>query len=265
MSSGPSQPTVKRLYAVSGNQCAFPKCTTPLVDHASGKVTGRICHIKASKPGGPRYDASQSEEERHDFNNLVLMCPIHHDVIDSDEKSYTIERLKTIKNEHQSKVDEIKEMPDSIAIGFINNMKSNSITHGSIIFNQNQMGGQVAHSITNIGVQPRQISQAAANALISELKKYPIENITISCLLNDAETFQTASMIEQILKIAGWTTSGIAQVVYTELPRNVVLIASEEKESLTCLLNWLHNIGFNPIGIIRQDYKIPEIIIGTVL
>ena len=91
--TGPSVATVKRLFAVSGNRCAFPECALPLVDEASGKVTGRICHIKADSPGGPRYDPEQHNKERHGFANLVLMCPLHHDVIDSDAEAYTMERL----------------------------------------------------------------------------------------------------------------------------------------------------------------------------
>ena len=89
--AGPSAPTIKRLFAVSGNTCAFPGCNIPLVDATSGKVTARICHIKARQPGGPRYDAQQTEDERHAFENLVLMCPMHHDVIDSDAETYTVE------------------------------------------------------------------------------------------------------------------------------------------------------------------------------
>jgi len=88
--SGPTTATVKRLFAVSGNLCAFPKCQVPLVDLVSGKVTGRICHIKGRKPGSPRCDLRQTDAERHSFGNLVLMCPIHHDVIDADEASYTV-------------------------------------------------------------------------------------------------------------------------------------------------------------------------------
>jgi hypothetical protein len=45
--SGLSVATIKRLFAVSGNTCAYSGCANPLVDVASGKVTARICPIKA--------------------------------------------------------------------------------------------------------------------------------------------------------------------------------------------------------------------------
>jgi hypothetical protein len=47
--------TLKKLFALSGNVCAFPGCTAPIVDTEHGIVTGEICHIKARSPEGPRY------------------------------------------------------------------------------------------------------------------------------------------------------------------------------------------------------------------
>lgn len=98
----PTPATLKRLFAVSGNKCAFPDCTNLLVDPASGKVTARICHIKARRPSGPRYDPDQTHDERRAFENLILMCPIHHDIIDSDLELYTVERLQDIKARHEA-------------------------------------------------------------------------------------------------------------------------------------------------------------------
>jgi len=117
--AGPSVATVKRLFAVSGNRCAFPGCALPLVDEGSGKVTGRICHIKAESPGGPRYDAEQSEKKRHEFDNLVLMCPNHHDVIDSDVETYTVQKLLEIKTQHEARYAGGSQPSDDVARQFL--------------------------------------------------------------------------------------------------------------------------------------------------
>ena len=117
--AGPSVATVKRLFAVSGNRCAFPGCAVPLVDEASGKVTGRICHIKADSPGGPRYDPEQHNKERHGFANLVLMCPLHHDVVDSGVETYTVEKLLEIKARHEARYVGGAEPSDAIARQFL--------------------------------------------------------------------------------------------------------------------------------------------------
>lgn len=99
--NSPRQKTIKRIFAVSGNKCYFPNCNTPLVDKGIGTVTGEICHIKGKKPESSRYDPNQSDEERHGFDNLVLMCPLHHKLIDDDSDSYTISRLKEIKVDYE--------------------------------------------------------------------------------------------------------------------------------------------------------------------
>lgn len=151
--TAPRDKTKKRLFAVSGNKCYFPNCNTPLVDLESGTVTGEICHIKGKKSKSIRYDANQSDEERHGFDNLVLMCPIHHKIIEDDPDSYTVSRLEEIKKNHKQSNIGGEEPSDSITNLFILN-----VTDGSIIYTQNQKGGQVAHSIINIGYEDQDSS-----------------------------------------------------------------------------------------------------------
>ena len=264
--ASPSLKTIKRLFAVSGNRCAFPRCEIPLIDNLSGKVTGKICHIKTKKPTGPRYDPNQSDEERDAFENLLLMCPIHHDVIDADPESYGVSRLKEIKARHEALWAGGNEPSDDIAKQFLLNITSSTISHGSIIFTQRQMGGQVAHSIVNVGQQPRGVSQAAANALISELRKYPAENFEIAALMGDAETFNLAQILETILKHAGWSSSsGISQSLFSGLPRGVIIETAVEKPSLNILLNWLGQVGLKPQGFLKPDSKLTKIIVGTAI
>ncbi len=145
--SSPSIPTIKRLFALSGNQCAFSKCPIPIIEEDSNKVIGKICHIKAQSKKGPRYDENQSNEERHSFANLIF-CPIHHDVIDSDIESYTVERLLEMKQNHENNfVSSSKSIEDEIAKVLIEN---STITHfESSTVSNNQIGGQVAHNISN--------------------------------------------------------------------------------------------------------------------
>ena len=99
----PRSGTVKHLYAVSGNRCAFPGCPTPICDE-SGVIAGRICHIKAHKPRGPRHDDRQTDEERQGFENLILMCPTHHDLIDDPLMlgEFTVQRLLEMKATHEA-------------------------------------------------------------------------------------------------------------------------------------------------------------------
>ena len=72
-------------------------------------VVGKICHIKASNPRGPRYDPQQAAAERHGYDNLVLLCGKHHTVIDDDEEAYTVERLVKMKADHESRAARVDD------------------------------------------------------------------------------------------------------------------------------------------------------------
>lgn len=100
--NAPKQSTINKLFAVSSNQCAFPGCIS-MIFTLTDKALGEICHIKAQNPGGPRYDKNQSEEDRHSFGNLILLCRNHHREVDSDPKLYTIERLTEMKLAHEDR------------------------------------------------------------------------------------------------------------------------------------------------------------------
>jgi hypothetical protein len=120
----PRRATVVRLFAVSMNRCAFPGCSTPLIS-ATGVVVGQVAHINAQSAGGPRYDASQTTEQRHGFDNLILLCAVHHIEIDADGNLgvYTVERLSAIKQAHEEEAaasgQPLIDLPDAAISGLI--------------------------------------------------------------------------------------------------------------------------------------------------
>lgn len=127
----PSLQTVKRLFALSTNRCAFPTCISPIIA-PSGSVIGKICHINARSKGGPRYDAKQSDEERNSFANLVLMCGNHHDQIDKQPELYTAEVLREIKANHEKKGRiEIQPNDSVFATVLLNDYRQINITNNS--------------------------------------------------------------------------------------------------------------------------------------
>ncbi len=147
--TAPTRPTVKRLFAVSGNRCAFTRCATPIVDTHSGSILGEICHIKGERPSAKRYDKSQTASGRHGFDNLILLCPVHHKIIDDDDSTYTVEVLTEMKARHECK-QRPEKADDQLADKLIKRFTSYTLRQGSIITSKGQTGGQVAHSIKNI-------------------------------------------------------------------------------------------------------------------
>lgn len=98
--SAPTLATIKRLFALSGNSCAFPNCSVPLIEQ-SETVTGEICHIRAANPKGPRFDKTQTDAERHSSANLILLCSRHHKVIDSELDKYPVSILEEMKRSRE--------------------------------------------------------------------------------------------------------------------------------------------------------------------
>lgn len=103
-----SQQTLKILFALSGNQCAHPKCTNnviePATDNSDPAVIAQICHIYALSVDGPRGKADLTNEERNSPENLILLCPNHHTVVDKQFETYPAEKLKQWKRKHEVKV-----------------------------------------------------------------------------------------------------------------------------------------------------------------
>jgi hypothetical protein len=96
----PTEKTIKRLFALSGNNCAFPGCTSDIVESATA-AAGEICHIRAQRAGGPRFDSSRISEDLHAFENLMLLCPNHHGIIDGQPALFTVEALQQMKATHE--------------------------------------------------------------------------------------------------------------------------------------------------------------------
>lgn len=96
----PTSSTIKRLFALSGNVCAFPGCTQSIFENEN--TVGQVCHIEAAEEKGQRYNPDQSDEERRNFENLIVLCPTHH-AITNDVQKYTVPVLQKMKLEHESK------------------------------------------------------------------------------------------------------------------------------------------------------------------
>jgi len=98
--------TIKRLSTLSGNQCAAPDCTHPLIARDNETIISKICHIVPASDDGPRADPSlgMGVEELRSFDNLILLCDECHSMIDNmdNEHIYTVGVLTGWKKQHES-------------------------------------------------------------------------------------------------------------------------------------------------------------------
>ncbi len=96
--------TVKRLYALSGNQCAAPDCTCVLIARDGETVISKICHIEGASAGSVRWNPDMDDDQRRHFDNLILLCDECHCIIDNkeNEAKYPVALLKEWKKQHES-------------------------------------------------------------------------------------------------------------------------------------------------------------------
>ncbi|WP_282094405.1 ABC-three component system protein [Epibacterium ulvae] len=102
-----SKTTLKILFGMSGNECAEPACSQRVIasatDVSDEAVIAQIAHIYALSDDGPRGKKGLTEKERNHHSNLLLLCPTHHTVVDSQYESYPASDLLHWKHSHERK------------------------------------------------------------------------------------------------------------------------------------------------------------------
>lgn len=97
----PTKETIRELFVKSGNECAFPACKRRIID-GEGRFIAQVCHIEAAEPGGERFNAAMTNEERRQFTNLMLLCYEHH-VVTNNVDTYPVDKLVAMKKAHEDK------------------------------------------------------------------------------------------------------------------------------------------------------------------
>lgn len=178
------QSTIQRLYSRSGNICAFPGCEERFFLTEDAENISNICHIESAKPGGQRFNPSQTNEDRRHYDNLILLCANHHKTTD-DIKTYTVEVLKSMKREHEDLIDRRLRAQEEI------------YTTPSIL-------AEVIHKISN------SIDEILDTSSVEHLAPFNIEDkIDYNNILKYKDIFQEYSMFQ-----------GSINSVYIELEAN---------------------------------------------
>lgn len=123
--------SIKLLWSNAAGRCSFDGCSERLtVEQASEfapHTLGEMAHIKGNKPGSNRYDVKQSDEERDSYENLILLCPTHHTLVDKPENEsyYTVEKLHEMKTNHEAsisnrlnmqEIDNLEQLMDRLSV-----------------------------------------------------------------------------------------------------------------------------------------------------
>ncbi|MDO9043192.1 MAG: HNH endonuclease [Desulfocapsaceae bacterium] len=116
----------KILWAKSGNRCAI--CRHGLVvdetEKDSESVVGDECHIVSGAKDGPRHDPDYPAADIDSLSNLMLLCRVHHKMVDDQVETYTADVMRVIKSNHEKWVEtKLQDHPQipSISIKRISN------------------------------------------------------------------------------------------------------------------------------------------------
>lgn len=92
---------LKLLWTNSGGKCAFPNCNNDIICEDSNDILGIMAHIVGLQPDGPRGDKNYTGD-LNCYDNLILLCPYHHTLVDKMEDKYPTKKLIEMKNDHEN-------------------------------------------------------------------------------------------------------------------------------------------------------------------
>jgi hypothetical protein len=98
-----------RLWGKSAGRCEYTGCNSPLWLDPVTKAefnTAYIAHIIADKPTGPRGHPTLSPALRAEISNLMLLCDVHHRLIDKEDVAgHPVALLLGMKKRHEERVE----------------------------------------------------------------------------------------------------------------------------------------------------------------
>lgn len=95
----PSASTRRKLWAECIGYCENPDCLRYLFFNNNKFDFGELAHIIAASSGGARdtSPAEMSSQERATSDNIIVLCPTCHTMVDKDEESFSVDLLKSWK------------------------------------------------------------------------------------------------------------------------------------------------------------------------
>lgn len=104
----------RKLWASSGGYCGNPGCHCELLPFfESGKITNieEMAHIIGQKEDGPRGDDELPLNERDEFENIILLCPTCHTMVDKNPELFSKETIIQWKKNHQESIKALFIVP----------------------------------------------------------------------------------------------------------------------------------------------------------
>lgn len=156
---------LKKLWGRAAGRCSFKDCHEECIKDATEfdeeAVIGIIGHINSDKEDGPRYDPDYPKELLYTYENIMLLCPNHHALVDDQDSTYTAQELREWKKEHEARVKkscesampsvsftELEQVCDAIIFPPFQDVDTNSISYPITVtekMKKNELTDEILH------------------------------------------------------------------------------------------------------------------------
>jgi hypothetical protein len=162
----------KLLYFSSGGFCQNPRCNKELYKFfESGKITNieELAHIIGQSKKGPRGNNELDLLMRDEFDNIILLCPTCHTLIDKNPDEFPIEMLLKWKKDHIDKIKLCFIEPVYKSAAELRKILDSLLAQNRIIFEE--YGPHSEYSINLLTTAEAIWKQKAINIIIPNNKK----------------------------------------------------------------------------------------------
>lgn len=100
-----SDADISLLWGRAAGHCSYPGCAedcSVYLKKTGHTILGEMAHVIARSAAGPRGAASVAN--RDGYENLILLCPTHHTLVDKAPADFPAEELTRWKAEHEARV-----------------------------------------------------------------------------------------------------------------------------------------------------------------
>ena len=142
---------VDKVAERAGYICSNPSCNRITIGPTDNDInkstkTGIAAHICAASPGGPRYDMSQSTQERKSINNAIWLCGTCSILIDKNGGiDYPAPDLKKWKKDHEKLIKDCLEGSKRLMFQFLTQQPKDAAIARNLVKYLEQRGALFMH------------------------------------------------------------------------------------------------------------------------
>ncbi len=102
-----SELDLKKLLGKAAGRCSYPGCSNNCIGYfekSGDKILGEMAHVIPQSSKGPR--GTTGVKGPNTYENLILLCPYHHEMVDKAPMDFPAKLLHGWKNQHELRIDQ---------------------------------------------------------------------------------------------------------------------------------------------------------------